>query len=222
LVTRLWGPQSRSVSCGEKKNVCSCSEAQAVYCYNIGLDVTVHILTWMSQFISWPGCHSFVSWPECHSSCLGLDVTVYILTWMSQFISWPGCHSFISWPGCHSFISWPGCHSFVSWPGCHSFVSWPECHSSCLGLDVTVPLLARMSQFLSWPGCHSSSLDPDVTVPLLAWMSQFLSWPGCHSSLTHFASSHRTTGSVDFVHRPEFYMTRNHDVSETGPVSILR
>jgi hypothetical protein len=30
------------------------------------------------------------------------------------------------------------------------------------------------------------------------------------------------TGFMDFVHRPEFQMTRKHDVSETGPVSVFR
>jgi hypothetical protein len=110
LDTRLGGPRGRSVSCGEKKNVCSCWEAQAVYCDNIGLDV---------QFISWPGCHS---------SYLGLGVIVHILAWMSQFISWPGLHSsyidldvtvhILAWMSEFHILAWMS--QFLSWPGYHS------------------------------------------------------------------------------------------------------
>jgi hypothetical protein len=32
----------------------------------------------------------------------------------------------------------------------------------------------------------------------------------------------RITGFLDFVHRPEFFITRKHNVTETGSVSILR
>jgi uncharacterized protein YfaT (DUF1175 family) len=32
----------------------------------------------------------------------------------------------------------------------------------------------------------------------------------------------RITGFVGFVHRPEFYITRKREISETGPLLIFR
>jgi hypothetical protein len=38
---------------------------------------------------------------------------------------------------------------------------------------------------------------------------------------THYLSALSITGLVDFIHCPEFQITRKHDVSETGSFSVF-